>query len=407
MYLALVPEVPPSLARILCCCILMWTMRVLVGAVALLAGNNVRSSEGASLELSSGSRKLQEDVDLKLSKDTVHWGYFSKTLAPVLTIASGDEVVVEMATHHACDDWDLMIKGDAGMESIYTWSNETKGEPYRGASGGGDGVHILTGPIFVEGAEPGDILKVEIIDLIPRANPNGKTYGSNAAAWWGFHARVNKTDGEAFYSGTFSSTPDKNDEVITIYEILDKGFATPLYQFEWPIITDPDGVIRDYIAYPGTCVPHDGHGSSMLSLNLPSNAVLDMGWTKEGSITYMDDVFRARIPINYHIGAMGLAPASHDFVDSIPPMPTGGNLDNKRIGIGTTMYYPVEVAGALISMGDTHAAQGDSELDGTGIETSLTGKFKLTVIKAADFTESQKLLDFPLGETKDEWIVHG
>ena len=139
----------------------------------------------------TGSRKLQEDVDLKLSKDTVHWGYFSKTLAPVLTIASGDEVVVEMATHHACDDWDLMIKGDAGMESIYTWSNETKGEPYRGASGGGDGVHILTGPIFVEGAEPGDILKVEIIDLIPRANPNGKTYGSNAAAWWGFHARVN------------------------------------------------------------------------------------------------------------------------------------------------------------------------------------------------------------------------
>ena len=370
-------------------------MRVLVGAVALLAGNNVRSSNGATLELSA---------------DNVHWGYFSKTLEPVLTIASGDEVVVEMATHHACDDWDLMIKGDAGMESIYTWSSETQGEPYRGATGGGDGVHILTGPIFVENAEPGDILKVEILDLIPRANPNGKTYGSNAAAWWGFHARVNKTDGEPFYSGTFSSTPDKNDEVITIYEILDnkeQGFATPLYQFEWPIITDPDGVIRDYIAYPGTCVPHDGHGSSVLSLNLPSNAVLDMGWTKEGSITYMDDVFRARIPINYHIGAMGLAPASHDFVDSIPPMPTGGNLDNKRIGIGTTMYYPVEVAGALISMGDTHAAQGDSELDGTGIETSLTGKFKITVIKAADFTESQKLLDFPLGETENEWIVHG
>lgn len=94
---------------------------------------------------------------------------------------------------------------------------------------------------------------------------------------------------------------------------------------------------------------------------------------------------------------MGLAPASHDFVDSIPPMPsgkctsgsnskqqkfdysnvwiyrhkTGGNLDNKRLGIGMTMYYPVEVAGALFSAGDAHAAQGDSELDGTGIETSV------------------------------------
>jgi acetamidase/formamidase len=132
-----------------------------------------------------------------------------------------------------------------------------------------------------------------------------------------------------------------------------------------------------------------------------------MGWTKEEAITYYDEVFRAKIPINYHVGCMGLAPESHDFVDSIPPMPTGGNLDNKRIGVGTTMYYPVEVAGGMISMGDAHAAQGDSELNGTGVETSLTGKFKLTVIKAADFTPAQAELDFPLGETETEWIVHG
>jgi acetamidase/formamidase len=54
------------------------------------------------------------------------------------------------------------------------------------------GVHVLTGPIFVEGAEPGDVLKVEILDLVPRVNPDGKTFGSNAAAWWGYHARANK-----------------------------------------------------------------------------------------------------------------------------------------------------------------------------------------------------------------------
>lgn len=74
-------------------------------------------------------------------------------------------------------------------------------------------------------------------------------------------------------------------------------------------------------------------------------------------------------------------------------MPTGGNLDNKRIGKGTTMFYPVEVAGALLSMGDAHTAQGDSELDGTGIETSVTGDFKITVIKAADFNNWQKILE--------------
>lgn len=85
--------------------------------------------------------------------------------------------------------------------------------------------------------------------------------------------------------------------------------------------------------------------------------VLEHGWTKAENITYYDTPFRAKIPINYHIGCMGLPPASHDFVDSIPPMVTGGNLDNKRIGVGTTMYYPVQVAGALLSMGDAHAAQ--------------------------------------------------
>lgn len=176
----------------------------------------------------------------------------------------------------------------------------------------------------------------------------------------------------------------------------------PVYQFEWVNITDPNGESRDYIAYPGTCVPHDPHGSF-----IPSGRVTEMGWTKTGNITYYDDVYPAKIPVNYHIGCMGLAPASHDTVDSIPPMPSGGNLDNKRIGVGTTMYYPVEVAGALLSMGDAHSAQGDSELDGTGIETSVTGKFRISVIKPDEFSGGQAVMDFPLGETEDTWIVHG
>ena len=301
--------------------------------------------------------------------------------------------------------WDKMIKGDAGMESIYAWDGEGANEPYRGATGGGDGVHILTGPIFVNGAEPGDILKVEILDLKARKNPDGKAFGSNAAAWWGYQARTNKVDGTSFNAGSFTGTPGMNDEVVTIYEIKDErggSYAVPSYQFEWPTITDPEGEIRDYIAYPGTCVPHDMHGTTV-----PSSDVSDMGWAKTGSIKYYDDTFQAKIPVNFHIGCMGLPPASHDSVDSIPPMPTGGNLDNKRIGIGTTMYYPVEVAGALLSMGDAHTAQGDSELDGTGIETSVTGDFKITVIKASEFNKWQKILDFPLGETKDSFIVHG
>ena len=109
-----------------------------------------------------------------------------------MTIASGEKVVVEMASHHACDDYDKMVKGDPGMESVFEWSTSTKAVSRRGATGGGDGVHVLTGPIYVEGAEPGDILAVEVMDLAPRPNPEGKTFGSNAAAWWGFQARSDK-----------------------------------------------------------------------------------------------------------------------------------------------------------------------------------------------------------------------
>ena len=126
------------------------------------------------------SPKGEMDHYIELSNETVHWGYFSKDLAPILTVDSGDVVTVEMATHHACDDWDKMIKGDPGMESVFTWSEEGKTEDFRGATGEGDGVHVLTGPIFVNSAMPGDLLKVQIQDLYPRVNPDGATYGSNA-----------------------------------------------------------------------------------------------------------------------------------------------------------------------------------------------------------------------------------
>ena len=82
-------------------------------------------------------RMLQDGEYLALSPENVHWGYFSKTLEPVLTIDSGIEVTVEMATHHACDDWDRMIRGDAAMEAIYTWNASAMGETPRGASGMG------------------------------------------------------------------------------------------------------------------------------------------------------------------------------------------------------------------------------------------------------------------------------
>ena len=105
-----------------------------------------------------------------------------------------------------------MIKGDTGMESVFTSTPEVKHEIELGATGSIDGVHILTGPIYVKEAMPGDILKVEILDLYPRKNPYGKAFGSNAAS---------KVDGGSFRSGSFSETPYQKDEYVTIYEVIE------------------------------------------------------------------------------------------------------------------------------------------------------------------------------------------
>ena len=247
----------------------------------------------------------------------------------------------------------------------------------RGA-GEGLGVHICTGPVFIKGAAEGDVLEVRIVDVMPRpcANPKytGKTFGSNAAAWWGFHFKDMLTE-------------PKDREVITIYEVdanAEKNWAKATYNFQWTPQTDPYGVTHKTIDYPGVVVDH-------------SKVKENHGILKN-----------VRIPIRPHFGVAGLAPKEADIVDSIPPSYTGGNIDNWRIGKGATMYYPVAVPGALFSIGDPHAAQGDSELCGTAIECSLTGTFQFILHKQATLKgTSLEKLDYPLLETKDEWVLHG
>jgi acetamidase/formamidase len=115
-----------------------------------------------------------------------------------------------------------------------------------------------------------------------------------------------------------------------------------------------------------------------------------------------------RIPIRPHFGVMGVAPKEADIVDSIPPSYTGGNIDNWRIGKGAAMFYPVAVKGGLLSVGDPHASQGDSELCGTAIACSLTGTFQVILHKAAALAGTPlERLDYPLLETQTEFLVHG
>eukprot|EP00959_Pyramimonas_sp_CCMP1952_P228813 4784073-Pyramimonas_sp.AAC.1 len=276
----------------------------------------------------------------------------------------------------------------------------------RGMTGSGDGVHVLTGPIYVNGAEPGDVIAVEILDLMPRPNPDGKTFGSNAAAWWGFDYGINgKADAKPPLA---DSSMEKQIEVTTIYEAIADAsgkyvYAEPVYQFTY----GAPGFTSDCTGFtsfsPGVEVPCVDGKQTWEGYYYPGLIVPHPTGTEDYSVNGT----RFRIPVNMHIGTMGLAPAAPDFVDSIPPMPNGGNLDNRRIGVGATMYYPVKVAGGLLSMGDAHFAQGDSELDGTAIEMSINGKVKITLHKAADLPTFAKDLPSPLLENSNEYVVHG
>ncbi len=107
-----------------------------------------------------------------------------------------------------------------------------------------------------------------------------------------------------------------------------------------------------------------------------------------------------RVPARPHLGTAGVAPAIDGRTSTIPPGLHGGNIDNWRIGAGATMYYPVQVDGALFSIGDPHISQGDGEVSGTAIEASLGVLMQIVLRK--DFQVAGPLL-----ETPQWWIVHG
>ncbi|WP_174243253.1 acetamidase/formamidase family protein, partial [Beijerinckia sp. L45] len=271
----------------------------------------------------------------------------------------------------------------------FGWTPDGKAVDRRGAgpmdasifgrgAGEGFGVHICTGPIYVAGAQAGDVLEVRILDIAPRpsANPTyaGRVFGSNVAAWWGYHY------GE-FLTGL------KPREVVTIYELFAEAetpFAGAIYSYRWTPQTDPYGTVHVTYDYPGVLVD-------------------------PATITPNHDVLNGvKVPIRLHFGVIGVAPRETRMIDSIPPSYFGGNLDNWRLGKGATVYLPVAVPGALLSVGDPHAAQGDGELCGTAIECSLTGEFQIILHKRKDQAGQPFVdLDHPLIETPTEWILPG
>ncbi len=270
---------------------------------------------------------------LRAEPKTCHWGFFDASRAPVITVRSGDLIQAEAVSSHAGDDPDLMF--DAGVEALYRGIPEQDRRP---------GPHIMTGPIYVEGARPGDLLEVRYLSMTPR-----RPYGSNFAGSWGHLYRE------------FG-----NRERVTIYQIDEvTRSAVALYAYDFPGKYSTPGTIT-------RCPACD----------------------RQTALTGV------RVPIRPHLGVAGVAPDQPGRVSSVPPGRHGGNIDNWRIGAGATMYYPAQVAGGLFSVGDPHVSQGDGEVSGTAIESSLDVLFQIVLRR--DFT-----FPSPLLETPEYWIVHG
>lgn len=271
--------------------------------------------------------------ELPATPSTVHWGYFDAGLKPALRIKSGDIIRAEAVTHQAGDAPELMM--DDAVRLLYSSIPEDDRNP---------GVHLMTGPIYVEDAQPGDMLEVRYLQMLPRFR-----YGSNLAAHWGL---LYKEMGEK--------------ERVTIYKI------------------DPDyNTARALYAY-----------------NFPGKYTVPGKITKRGSCNCEPALNGVRVPVRPHLGTAGVAPDAMGRVSTVPPGAHGGNIDNWRIGAGSTMYYPVAVPGALFSIGDPHISQGDGEISGTAIEASLNVIFQIVLRKDFHFPS-------PLLETPDTWIVHG
>jgi acetamidase/formamidase len=270
---------------------------------------------------------------------TCVWGYIDRDTPPVVEVNSGDIIEIEAVTHHAGDAPDLLM--DDGIRAIWDGIPEAARGP---------GVHLLTGPIAVRGAKPGDTLIVRILDMWPRL-----PYGSNCAANWGL-----------LYD-------EFGKERITIYELIDAtdgrfgAIAEPAFAYDFST--------RALYDIPGVVTPPDPPNRQPFSRTV-------------------------QVPVRPHFGVMGVAPEQPGRHSSIPPGVFGGNVDNWRIGANATMCYPVFVEGAMLYVGDPHFAQGDGEICGTAIEASLTARIQVWIEPTLRVTS-------PLLETVDAWFTHG
>jgi len=237
--------------------------------------------------------------------ETTQWGWFDNSQPPVLRVNAGDTVVLETMMH----SHNQVVPG-VTIEAIKKLRTDHPGR----------GPHTVTGPIYIDGAEPGDVLTVRINKIVPRA------YGNN------FNV-----------PGMFGQFPKEFQDGQVKYFYLDL-----------------DRKVAEFA--PGI-----------------------------------------EIPLSPFPGTLGVARAEPGRYSTVPPGPYAGNMDIRDLTAGTTLYVPVFVKGALLWTGDSHAAQGNGEINLTALETAYR-EMNITVNVIKD---KGKEMAYPRIETPTHWITMG
>ncbi len=288
--------------------------------------------------------------------ETIKWGYLpNATDAPLLTVPSGAVVVFDTLSHEG-------LLEDQGRNPLKYFSSHgvpaqmvlrdavtitASAMPHDFAK---DGPHIITGPVAVEGAEPGDVLKLDILRIQPRV-----PYGV-----------ISNRHGKGALPGEYplGAKPDPDADAANPEKFHNVSVFTPI----------------------------------RLNKNGKWHAVMKNARGQE-------IVFPA-VPF---MGVMGVAAPTDAPVHSVPPSVYGGNMDINDLSAGTTVYLPVFVNGANFYTGDPHMAQGDGEVALTALEHSMRVGFRLTLLKKGDprIPSASGSLEKPFGETPRHWITLG
>ncbi len=289
-----------------------------------------------------------------VTPETIRWGYLPNGASdPVLSVPSGSVVTFDTLSHEG-------LLEDQGRDAVKFFGSFSvpASEVLKDAEAitqstlthdfVKDGPHIVLGPVEVNGAEPGDLLRIDFLSFTPRV-----PYGV-----------ISTRHGKGTLPGEFPETPDPD---------VDASAAQP-------------GKFHN--------------NSQFVPLKLMDGRLVAAFPTASGKTV--------SFPANPFLGTVGVAPAAEGRTNSIPPSAFGGNLDIHYLVAGTTLYLPVQVKGAKLFVADPHFAQGNGEVSLTAVEGSVRATMRLTVLKpGAPGYPSAKPITGPFAETPDYWIAIG